>query len=315
MKHFMVHGAQTLQASSARILIALASVFYFRIQSTEIKLAELKSTETLRRRVFPTNPVDEFNLDSSQCFELPKPLYGLCNAGDLWLQSLNRHLTKELSMNSTICYKSLYLSFRKVELIGIVGSCFDDIIRASTPEFHELCQKTHRKFETNGDQDPPFNFAGLNISPCANHAYTTDQKFYTTKFEELDKPTIFSQHRSMRMELSWLGNSRPDVQFEISQLAQVTQDMLEKEPNRHVKSLNSFIRYAHNIVAHLKFPDLDHNSLWLVGYSDSAYTNSQYLSSQLGRIVLLINDTDRFHQFHSKAINHNELPDPYSRLK
>ena len=39
MKHFMVHSAQTLQASSIRILIALASVFHFKIQSTDVKLA------------------------------------------------------------------------------------------------------------------------------------------------------------------------------------------------------------------------------------------------------------------------------------
>ena len=60
MKHFMVHGAQTLQASSVRILIALASVFHFRIQSTDIKLAYLQSTGPLRRRVFITNPANEF---------------------------------------------------------------------------------------------------------------------------------------------------------------------------------------------------------------------------------------------------------------
>ena len=88
--------------------------------------------EPLRRRVFITSLADEFNLNSSQRFELLNSLYGLCDAGDLWDQSLNRHLTKEISMNSTICDESLYLSFRKGELIGIMGSYVDDTVRAGT---------------------------------------------------------------------------------------------------------------------------------------------------------------------------------------
>ena len=126
------------------------------------------------------------------------------------------------------------------------------------------------KFETNGDQDPPFTFSGLKISPCDEHAHTTYQKFYIPKLEELERSITFSEYRSMRMKLGWLPNSRPDMQFETSQLAQVTQVMLEKELNKHVKRLNPLVRYAHNIVAHLKFLDLDGNSFRLVGYSDPA---------------------------------------------
>ena len=100
------------------------------------------------------------------------------------------------------------------------------------------------------------------------------------------------------------------MQFEISQLAKVTQGMFEKEPNKHVKRLNSLVPYAHNIAAHLKFPDLDRNSLQLVGYSDAAYANNHDFSSQLGRIVLLMDGTDRSSRSHSRAINRDELPVP-----
>ena len=64
-----------------------------------------------------------------------------------------------------------------------MGSYVDDIIRTGTPEFHDLCRKTHRQFETNGYKDPPFTFAGLTILPCDKHTQTIEQKFYIPKLD------------------------------------------------------------------------------------------------------------------------------------
>ena len=58
----MVYGAQTLQTSSARLLIPIASIFGFKLWSSDVKLAYLQSTETLRRRVFTNKPGPEFEL-------------------------------------------------------------------------------------------------------------------------------------------------------------------------------------------------------------------------------------------------------------
>ena len=90
----------------------------------------------------------------------------------------------------------------------------------------------------------------------------------------------------MRRRLAWLANTRPDMQFEISQLAQVRNDAAA-----HLKNLNTIMRYAHDKVAHLLFPKLDLATIRIVGYSDSAFANYHDLSSRLGRIVLLMDDT------------------------
>ena len=47
-------------------------------------------------------------------------------------------------------------------------------------------------------------------------------------------------------------------------------------------------------MAHLKFPDLDRNSVRLIGCSDATYANNHDLSSELGQIALHMDDTDRF---------------------
>ena len=114
-----------------------------------------------------------------------------------------------------------------------------------------------------------------------------DQLFYMKKLEELELTSSFDQYRSMRMRLAWLANTRPDLQFEISQIAQVTAQRFKDDAQAHLRRLNAAIRYAHSNPAHLKFPKLDYSSLHIIGYSDAAFANNHDLSSQLGRIILL----------------------------
>ena len=73
----MVHGIQTIQPSSARLLLTLTNAFAFDIWSTDVKLAYLQSSAPLKQRVFIHNPAPEFELDLTECFERLKPLYGL----------------------------------------------------------------------------------------------------------------------------------------------------------------------------------------------------------------------------------------------
>ena len=84
LKHYLVHGVQTLQASSVPLLFALACAHGFDIWSSDVKLAYIQSTEPLFRRVFINNPAPQFELGHSECFELLILLYGFCDAGDLW---------------------------------------------------------------------------------------------------------------------------------------------------------------------------------------------------------------------------------------
>ena len=49
LKHYMVHGAQTQQTSSARLLFALAAAHDFEVWTSDVKMAYLQSTEPLPR--------------------------------------------------------------------------------------------------------------------------------------------------------------------------------------------------------------------------------------------------------------------------
>lgn len=91
----------------------------------------------------------------------------------------------------------------------------------------------------------------------------------------------------MRMKLAWLANTRPDCMFEISQLAQVTDEMFSKDSVQHIKRLNKTVVYATSHPITLKIPKLDLLSLRVVGFSDASFANNHDLSTQLGHIVFL----------------------------
>ena len=96
----------------------------------------------------------------------------------------------------------------------------------------------------------------------------------------------------MRMKVAWSANTRPDMQFEKSQLAQVTHDRFAQNAAAYLKRLNAVVRYAHNNVAHLLFPNLDMIIIRIVSYSDAGFANNSDLPSQLGRIILLVDKSN-----------------------
>ena len=132
MKNFLVHGAQTFQPSSARLLLALSSIHGFDVWSTDVKLAYLRSSEPLTRRVFDKNTAPEFELEPEQCFELLRPLYGLSDAGELWHLTLHKNLTNDLDMKQTYTDASLYYPFNRDTLKGLNGSYVDDLLEPAT---------------------------------------------------------------------------------------------------------------------------------------------------------------------------------------
>ena len=97
----------------------------------------------------------------------------------------------------------------------------------------------------------------------------------------------------MRMRIAWLANTRPDLHFEISQLAKIPEDRFKRNASAYLKRLNIAIRYANNNAAHLQFPKLCLTSIRIVAYSDVAFAKNFDLTSQLGRIILLIDGSGK----------------------
>lgn len=288
MKAYMVHNATTLQPQSIRLLLALAAIHDFDIWTADVRQAYLQSDEMLARELFITNLVPEFELRPEQCLKLLKPLYGLCDSGDLWHKTLDKHHRCDLEMTPFRSDPALYRIMTDGVLTGLSGGYVDDLLRAGTSKFRELAQRTNQRFEMGEDEHIPCTFSGFSLSRnTADGSLEQNQHFYLQKLEKLSLNATFAEFRSMRMRLAWLANTRPDCQFEISQLAQITEERFAKEQNAVIRRLDKTTKYAVDHRVSLKIPALDQDSLRVIGFADASFANNHDLSTQLGHICFL----------------------------
>ena len=85
-------------------------------------------------------------------------------------------------MIPTIIDPCLYFQFEDEQLVGINGSEVDDLLRAGTNERRTYSDYTLERFETIGNQQAPFTFAGIYIIESDN-MYHIDQDSYMRKSE------------------------------------------------------------------------------------------------------------------------------------
>eukprot|EP00171_Calliarthron_tuberculosum_P023641 IDg23641t1 len=306
-KHMMVHTASTLQPQSIRLLLALASMHGFDIWTSDVRQAYLQSAEPLSRDIFIKTPPMEFELESHQCLQLLKPLYGLCESGDLWHKTLDEHHRNDLGMTPFRSDPALYYTKSNGLLIGLSGGYVDDLLRAGSPEFDSISAKTHAKFEMGDNESLPCTFSGFHLGTTDCNSLKQDQSFYLSKLEQLPLCAPFPVFRSMRMKLAWLANTRPDCLFNISQLAQVTEARFDADSTTTIKQLNSAVRDAIENRISLLIPKLDLATVRVVGYSDSSFANNFDLSTQLGYICFLCDETGKsapiqFKSYKSKRV-------------
>ena len=108
MEALIVHSVATLQPQSIRHLLALVAIHGFDMWSPDVRPAYLQSAEPLSRELFITKPAPEFELQPQQCLKLLKPVYGLCDSGDLRHKTPDEHHRHDLDMTPFRSDPALY---------------------------------------------------------------------------------------------------------------------------------------------------------------------------------------------------------------
>lgn len=103
-------------------------------------------------------------LDRSQCLPLLKPLHGLCEAGDLWHKTLERHHRENLKMSGLRLDPALYELVANAVLHGLRGGYVDELIKAADRHFRRVAQGTREKFDLEEDIRRPCIFSGFALT-------------------------------------------------------------------------------------------------------------------------------------------------------
>ena len=286
-------------------------MYEFPIWTADVRQAYLQSFEPLQREIHIAKPAKEFNLPHDKCLKIVKPLYGLCDAGDLWYETLDQHHRKNLKMEPFRIDTALYSSGEGDNLKGLSGCYVDDLLRCGNFEFEKASSKTKERIELAESFRLQSEFTGFLIDED-RHSFFIDQNNYLRKLESLPKDATFGEFQSMRMKLAWLSNSRQNCLFEIAQLAQITDEMFKKSAPTIIRRLHKATKYAVENRIRLRIPTLEKSSIRVVGFSDSSFANNEDYSSQLGYIIMIVDQNNLaapiyIRSYKSRRVNRSAL--------
>lgn len=183
------------------------------------------------------------------------------------------------------------LSFRHIcdKIDGLSASFFDDILGAGTALYRSQMEVAVRsEFDVSKPQNPPVTYTGTKI--CAR-PYSISQSAYIEHLSNLATCCTYEDFDSQRQNIARITHTRPDIYCAVSFAAQVTAKTFMES---HVKDLNNLALYLKSTSAsHMKFPELDQESLYLLCNADSSFANLRDSSTQLGYIIVLADKSNK----------------------
>lgn len=226
-KAFVVHNSSTLRQRSTRIILSTSVNHGFRIFFHDITQAYLQSQEGFTREIYlDPRPADRelFDLADDEVLLLLLPLYGVCDAGDYWIDTMSTHLRGDLAMVPLVADPSMFAErAADAKLLGMTGTYVDDLINGGGREFQILTEKTLARFQAKERKWDKGSFVGVRLATVDKPVrhFTAGQLEYVDNLAKLARTASFKDFASSRASLAWLVHTRPDLAFGINQLAQI----------------------------------------------------------------------------------------------
>lgn len=137
---FIVHEMNTILSPSIRIILSAAACMNWKLFSHDVTQAYCQSMVKFSRKVYPRPRKEDMEIigvKSDELLELRLPHYGLCDAGDYWGATLERHITEDLNMVSMKSDSAVYTWERSGKTVGVTGTYVDDCLNAGHESFQE----------------------------------------------------------------------------------------------------------------------------------------------------------------------------------
>lgn len=206
---------------------------------------------------------------------------------------MEAHLINDLGMRQTHGDPALYFWMNDGKLSGISGMYVDDLLNAGNAEFQLHTEATLDLFDTKARVNDSFDFFGAQIKSNPDGSTEMTQQYYARSLKVISTEVSYEDFRRERALFSWITNTRPDVACIANKSAQVTEKTHGADK---VKELNQGIRVIlKSTDVGLRFSRLNLDELHIRAYADASYATNDDLSSQLGYIVLLCDNSNACH--------------------
>jgi Reverse transcriptase (RNA-dependent DNA polymerase) len=298
-KKTILTQSPTIQPVSQRIIAALAPslkdqgiTLYLR----DITQAYVQSTTTLARVIFARPPKEMiYELPPNSIFKVIRPLYGIPEAGTHWFGTYHKHHREKLLMETSTFDPCLLIT--KDGPFGIVGMQTDDTLILGDQVFVkqenielEKAKLLAKPAEQLTEQTPLlFNGCKLMMDQDRN-GITLVQKGQSARIQVIDpdSPTYKQTYLEQRARGAYIGTiCQPEAAFDLSIAAQF------QDPGKdEIKALNKRLQWQiDNPARGLHYVPLDLQTAKLFVFVDGSFANNKDLSSQIGYVVVIGNET------------------------
>ncbi|KAF7578000.1 hypothetical protein PtrM4_022400 [Pyrenophora tritici-repentis] len=295
-KKIVLTQSPTIQRASQRIIIALAPVLIqmgMKLWLRDITQAYTQSDDRLQRTIIADLPVQLRKVyPQGTIMVVVKPLYGIAEAGAYWWSTYFKHHTTTLNME-TSTYDPCLLISKATDAgtttgFGIVGMQTDDTLGLSDNAFADREDKELRfkakdkKYLTDTD---PIEFNGCMVHLGSGNVITLRQKKQGEKLENAVDAKSYIQQRARGAYIATI--CQPEASFDLAAAAQATEPTKEE-----ISRLNKRINWQKkNVSRGLSYVPIEMKDLKLYTMVDASFANNKDMSSQMGYVIILGNET------------------------
>ena len=273
--------APTVDKTSLRIILALATMKNWMCSSLDVKSAFLQSHQ-LDRVVYLNPPKDVRK--KNVLWKINKPIYGLKDSAKNWYCSIKAELLT-LGCTESILDPTVYCYYDNKELKGLFICHVDDFLYGGCGDqkFKErIILPIIQKYDISASHDISFTYIGLKLDQT-EFGIMIDQKEFANsinveKVENMKNRTVTDQlnvkekkiYQQLLGKINWLAHqSRPDLAFDayccsLSGQAPTIGDL---------KRLNKMVTKVKTGLDHIWMPSLDETSIEIVAFSDASFAN------------------------------------------
>ena len=303
-KREILTQSPTIQRPSQRLILALAPTLIKQgmlIELRDITQAYPQAQTDLFRTILTSLPKElKTKYPEGTIIRVIKPLYGIAEAGVHWFSTYQGHHCKELDMVTSTYDPCLLITNGRHEEFGMVGLQTDDTLAIGTPKFSVAedvaLQKANfrAKPKERLSEEAPLEFNGCTLTLHGDIILLTQKgqgaKIAVIDTKGADRAQKYMEQRARGAYIASI--CQPEASFDLSAAAQIQQPA-----DKDYVKLNRRLQWqAENLHRGLRYIPLDLATAKLMVFTDGSFANNQDLSSQLGYLLVLVNESNQGRQ-------------------